>query len=298
MLYVLRNNMTMYRYNNIAYFSYLRSTTYNLPFVPLSYSQIQLYRTCPKQYEYAVVQKLFRPISASESFGSSIHNTLKRWGELELKHEELESVTVKHQLNLFTEEAQHPHPELTKTTLQELWRLCFIADGYDNQQKMNEKFQLGVKVLNHFFHWWSAKNRRVVSIEQSFSIILNNAQKTKISGRFDRIEEGERGLHIIDYKTGKPKSDDDLHQDLQLSLYAIAAETIWNQPIESLTLLFFTEDAIIPQVTTRSEAQLQEARTMIESVALGIDAKAFTATPSQQKCRYCPFRDRCSFRIE
>ncbi len=260
--------------------------------MPLSYSQLSLYRRCPKQYEFAVVKKIGRPISAGESFGSSIHNTLKRFGEVEMK------ISGKQEpekpLQLFTEQSAHDLPtELTLTTLLTMWRQCFIAEGYITHAEMDQKLLQGELVLTHFFRWWQQKKRKIVCIEKGFKLAADASSDLVMTGRFDRIEKDDTGLHIIDYKSSRPRKPEELTTDLQLSVYALAARAIWPEPVAALTLLFLTEDGCIEQTTTRSESQLAGAITSIRLLSERIAAKDFTATPSAEKCRYCPYRNIC-----
>ena len=49
-----------------------------------------------------------------------------------------------------------------------------------------------------------------------------------VRGRVDRVDELPDGsFELIDYKTGRPKSEDDLRDDVQLSLYQLAARESW-----------------------------------------------------------------------
>ena len=66
--------------------------------MPLSYSQLNLYRRCPRQYEFACIKNLPRLITPGESFGSSVHNTLKKWGELEMS---IQQAAALNQLTMF-----------------------------------------------------------------------------------------------------------------------------------------------------------------------------------------------------
>ncbi|MBP7114281.1 MAG: PD-(D/E)XK nuclease family protein [Candidatus Peribacteraceae bacterium] len=262
--------------------------------MPLSYSQLQTYRRCPKQYDFAVVKKLGRAISAGESFGSSMHNTLRRFGELEMK------LSGRHEpekpLQLFVEESVHDtQAELTLTTLLTMWRQCFIAEGYGSRAEMDLMLQRGERALTHFFRWWNERSRTVVCIEKSFKFAVLGT-KDVLAGRFDRIEKTDAGLHIIDFKSSNPRPPEELVTDLQLSVYALAAKGMWPEPVSQLTLLFVTEDGVIEQSTTRSEAELQDALTHIRLLAERIDAKDYTATPSVEKCRQCPYRTICPFR--
>ncbi len=261
----------------------------------LSYSQLSLYRRCPKQYEFGVVKKISRPISAGESFGSSIHNTLKRFGALEMRL----SRAHDHEkpLQLFTDESAHDMPtELTLTTLLTMWRECFIAQGYDSQAEMDLKLEEGTRALRHYFHWWSTRARNVLCIEKSFTFAIEGSPE-KLSGRFDRIEKNDDGLHIIDFKSSSPRMPEEIATDLQLSVYALAARDVWKEPVIALTLLFLTADGVVEQSTTRSESELKDALTSIRLLSERIGAKDFVATPSRDKCTYCPYKNICRFKI-
>ncbi len=259
----------------------------------LSYSKLGTYRRCPKQYEYASVMKIPRAMSAGESFGSSIHNTLKRWGELELSKKPADA---KKQLTLSFDEPVHHGTDvpLTMETLLSLWRRNFISEGYENRIVMDEKFKAGEEALRQFFAWWNEKKRDVVCVEQSFK--LHVTDEIVLNGRFDRIERGPKGLIVIDFKTTLPRTQESVDGDLQLSVYALAATEEWNEPLASLVLLCISEKGIVEQTTTRSASQLSQAKTTIERFAAGIAAKDFTPTPSIEKCSYCPYRDICPAR--
>jgi RecB family exonuclease len=264
--------------------------------MPLSYSQLSTYRRCPKQYDYAFVKKIGRQISAGESFGSSIHNTLKRFGELEMKL--AAPTTLKRgQLSLLVEDASHDVPtELTLTTLLTMWRQCFIAEGYANRAAMDQKLLQGEKVLMYFFRWWENTPREVAAIEKSFKLVVDAKKDLVLTGRFDRVERTDGGLHIIDFKSTNPREPKSLTIDLQLSIYALAAAQLWKEPVEKLSLLCLTEDGAVEQSTTRSINELQDAMTSIKILAERIASGDLAATPSISVCRNCPYRDICPAR--
>lgn len=270
--------------------------------MPLSYSQLSTYRRCPKQYEFMVIKKIPRRISSGESFGSSIHNTLKRWGELEMLCER--KTPAKNQLKLFAEheDAVVKNKLLEPTTLLTMFRECFISEGYDNRMEMDAALVRGEALLKKFFLWWKRETRTVVSIESGFKLeIVPEDEKSGapiiLSGRFDRIERVDRGLTIIDYKTGETQTQERVDSDLQLSIYALAAAKEYGEPVSDLTLLFLSADELIERTTTRSESQLQDAITSIRLLNEGIEHKDFKATPTREKCRGCPYREICPFRM-
>ncbi len=256
----------------------------------LSYSQLSTYRRCPKQYEFTAVKKIPRRISSGESFGSSIHNTLKRWGELEILLQQ--DAPLKKQLKLF---AEHEDEVIKKiplelATLLGMFRECFIAEGYENRAAMDSGLLRGESVLRKFFDWWKREKRTVVSVESSFKLEIG---PVVLSGRFDRIERSEGGLVIIDYKTSDPRSQESVDNDLQLSIYALAASKE-GEKVDCLRLLFLGEDEVIERKTSRNESQLKDAITAIRLLNEGIEGKDFKATPTREKCRGCPYREICT----
>ena len=76
--------------------------------------------------------------------------------------------------------------------------------------------------LRQFFEWArSAEPPEVIETERRFELQVGSA---KLAGRVDRIDRtGPDTVAIVDYKTGKPKSQEDADESLQLSLYALAA---------------------------------------------------------------------------
>jgi RecB family exonuclease len=287
--------------------------------MPLSYSQLSTYRRCPKQYEYAYVKKVARAISTGESFGSSIHNTLKRWGELEISHQ---APAAPNQLELFIDDRPVHRAPLELHTLLTMWRGCFIAEGYASRAEMDMYLLRGEQALRHFFEWWSREKRDVVGIEKSFKWDIKNDEPaatghayrqagivrmdTVISGRLDRVERCATavatargcagGLRVIDFKSSRPRGQADVDADLQLSIYAQSAAQLWNEPVCELVLLFLGEDECVEACTTRNSSQLKDAQTSIRHIVAGIDAKDFKATPTVEKCRSCPYREICPSR--
>ncbi len=261
--------------------------------MPLSYSQLQTYRRCPRQYEYAYVKKLPAPLSAGESFGSSIHNTLKKWGELELMESSALRVDSTNQLALFIEKNDQPvtRNALTEETLLRLWHQSFIVEGYATRVEADFQRSIGENILRDFFAWWSTEPHEVVVIEKGFTCTLEGGET--LSGRFDRVERTEHGLRIIDFKTGDPRPQESVDADLQLSIYALAARDLWEEPVEELVFLFLNRDGITALSTTRNASQLHDAAKSIRVLAERITEKDFRPTPALEKCRRCPYRRVC-----
>ena len=267
--------------------------------MPLSYSQIRTYRRCPKQYDYAFLKKVPRPISAGESFGTSIHSALKKWGELEKKLQTPKKSSEKIALPLFDEHDEAGDKPLTLTTLKEILRNCFVGQGYGSHAEMDAALLRANEALTNFFEWWKTKQRTVLAVEKAFTLAIEDEtakEPIAIAGRFDRVELTDDGLHIIDFKTGTPVTDAQANIDLQLSIYALAARKLWDKPVAALSLLYLGEEGCTDIVTHRNASELKDSEAIIHTIAHRMGSGDRTATPSIQVCRFCPYREICPVR--
>jgi RecB family exonuclease len=266
--------------------------------VPLSYSQLQTYRRCPRQYEYAAVKKVPRAVSPGESFGTSIHNTLKKWGELEIAVHRGKHGRSTGQLVLLAEESAHDaDPSLTLTTLLTLWRASFVAEGYASRAEQDANLHYGEQALEHFFMWWKQEERKVVGIETSFRLTIPGLPgESTLGGRIDRVERTPKGLKIIDFKSTAPCTQHDADNDLQLSLYAVAALEKWGEEATELILLFLDEEGCTERKTMRTIGQRKDALTAVKVLAERIASGDYRPTPSTTVCRSCPYRFICGAR--
>lgn len=255
----------------------------------LSYSQLQSYRRCPRQYEYGYVKKLPRQISAPESFGSSVHNTLKKWGEREIEVGGQKAESRK-QLPLFAESESTDFCPLTSSFLLKLWQSSFIVEGYQTRVEADMSRLRGEKIMRFFFDWWEQEERSVFCVEQGFALDLDGQ---RITGRFDRIEQVEGGLKVIDFKTSAPRGQEQVDADLQLSVYALACEESFGQACKELALLFLSEEGVAEVTTGRTPGQLQDAVTQIRAVRERIASGDFHPVPSRTVCRNCPYSNVC-----
>ena len=108
-----------------------------------------------------------------------------------------------------------------------------------------------------------------------------------VAGRIDRVDKLPDGRVVItDYKTGKPLSQEDADESLQLSIYALAAREKWGYRADHLAFYNLSENTSV--LTHRSEAQLQEAQAKVEDVAQNVAEGKFDAKPSFS-CRFCAY---------
>ena len=95
---------------------------------------------------------------------------------------------------------------------------------------------------------------------------------------------------ITDYKTGRPKSQEDADKSLQLSIYALAAREKWGYHADQI--VFYNLDENSSVVTRRSESPTAGLQAEVEEVARKIAAEEFDAKPGFY-CTFCAYRSLC-----
>ncbi len=263
--------------------------------MPRSFSQLQSYQNCPRQYEFAYIKKVPRGhISAGESFGSSMHNCLKKWGEIEMQNAKckMDNNGSKNgnQLEMFEEEKISTSEELSVQLLIDLWRGSFIVEGYETRIEADMAMLKGEKILRMYYEWWKQSEHKIVAVEKGFKLEIDGAE---LAGRFDRVEFFGDGVKVIDYKTSVVRTQEFVDADLQLSVYALACEEVFHLPCTVLSFLFLREDGIFEVETHRNENQLQDAIAQIHSVNEYVESRNFRPTPSRGTCRKCPYKNVC-----
>ena len=130
-----------------------------------------------------------------------------------------------------------------------------------------------------------------VALERYFVLELDapdGSEPILVNGVIDRIDRHPDGsIEIIDYKTGRSKSQTQVDNDDQLSTYALAmargavTDDATGEPLPAaskLTLYFTESDTAVS--TTRTPEQLEEHAGALTSLALSLRSGDFTAMPA------------------
>ncbi len=239
----------------------------------LSYSQIETFQTCPMHYKLRYIYKVPTPPSASQSFGISMHATLKEF---------FEEVGRR----------RKPSDKLLYDLLEKNW----ISDGYKSKIHEKEFFNKGKIYLSGFLKQGFNPKITPIALEQPFIVPIGN--NLKIGGRVDRIDNiGSGEIEIIDYKTGATiPTQKDVDKNLQLSFYALAATKIPTEPFgrtpDKVKLSLYFLDTQEKISTTRTVKQLEEAVKEIFKVKEEIEKSDFKCSGHmfcQMGCEYSLF---------
>jgi putative RecB family exonuclease len=234
---------------------------------PLSFTQISLYRSCPLCYKLQYIDGLKPKDKSYFSFGTSMHACVEYFYKVST-----------------------PHPPSLEELLQ-FYEQSWISQGYESLEEETRHKEYGRDILSRFWEIHSADFRLPVALERGFNLDIDGIKLRGFIDRVDKLDSG--GLSIIDYKTNKELfSADYLEEDLQLTIYQMAAEQTWHLPVERLTLYHLRSNTAC-SCPPREPARLDQARKLVLEVAADIAEGKFPATENQH-CP-CDFPEHCPY---
>jgi len=246
--------------------------------VRLSFSAIDTYRECPRQYRFRYLHRLPAAPSAEGQYGDVIHLALQRLGTLRM-----EGVTIE--------------PAVFDRVYEQAWADRPFADS--RRRPAYEK--LGRVQLGRYLASGGLDVAPAL-VEQSFTADLDGWSLRGIIDRIDPPPSQKGGgwdlsratqgaVRIVDYKTGSPLPAGRLKRDLQLALYALGAQRSLGLEAVELEIVYLKEgrSALIEV----DPEMLAEAGRAGREVAAAVSAGRFEARPERRRCSLCPYRLAC-----
>ncbi len=235
----------------------------------LSASAVETYETCPLQFKFEREWKLGREVHAAMQYGAAMHRVLRTYYDsIKLGRTKSDEEL----LQIFRDDEG----------------IAGIQDDYQRDLYLKQ----GIAQLREFL----AASRcgrapEVLHTEEWFDVQIAG---TKVAGRIDRIDRLPDGrVNIVDYKTGKARTQEDADDSLQLSIYTLAAQQKWDYRVGEL--VFHNLEGNVAVASKRTDFQLEEARERVQAVARGIADGNFKAKPDFH-CTFCAFRGLCPAR--
>lgn len=236
----------------------------------LSASDVDLYLTCPLKYKFARVFAIPQDPTINQRFGILVHNVLERYHAEELRGSGSPADGgLDRLLSLF--EAG--------------WRRTGFGFTDDELQYRDR----AVAALARYYERDAAGGSRPVWLERRFSFKIGD---NTVSGRIDRVDRHPDGNYeLIDYKTGAPKTEEQLAGDLQIALYRIAVRESWGIEADDGSYWYVLDDE---KVRVAGEpGALERVERTVEEVSQGITGQDFEPRPSFESCSWCDFRLIC-----
>jgi DNA helicase-2/ATP-dependent DNA helicase PcrA len=239
----------------------------------LSFYQIDDYLTCPLKYKYVHILRVPLLPNHQIIYGAAVHKAVQAYSLAKLNKQK------------FTEK------DLIDVLLNN-----WSSEGFISREHEEQRLEKAKKALKRFFKEQKKTKRKIRFVEESFSLSKDNVV---IRGRWDRVDEKEGKVYIIDYKTSEVSKHKDANQrakkSVQLGIYAL----VWKEKYGKLphrVELHFIENDLIGSVE-KTESDLAKTWDKIKKVEQGIRQADFSAKPNYQACSYCPYNEICPVAI-
>jgi DNA helicase-2/ATP-dependent DNA helicase PcrA len=232
----------------------------------LSASAIDAYERCPMKYLFQYVWGIRSGPHAQMIFGTVMHTTIRELvGEI------------------------RKHGKVTLEEVLSIYERQWISAGYPDEYQENEYRRAGREQLEAFHRRCCEAPPDVLHQEKSFELALEH--DVVITGRMDQVNRlTEREIEIVDYKTGRPRDAEKAAEDLQLSIYALAALEALDRTPGKLVFYNLTNNEAVE--STRDAKMLEATKAKIAEVADRIRAGDFSPKKGFS-CGFCDYKPLC-----
>jgi DNA helicase II / ATP-dependent DNA helicase PcrA len=239
------------------------------PFIPrrgrglmLSASDIDTYRICPLKYKFARVFRIPQEPTIHQRFGIVLHQVLERF---------------------------HQQQDRTLEALMDLFHASWRRSGFGDSDDELQFRERATQALREYWERDRESDSEAVWFERSFAFKIG---PHLLRGRVDRVDRHPDGtFELIDYKTGRAKTEQELKEDVQLSVYQMGARESWGLETSAQSYFYVLTGERVP--VEHSEEELERVRSTVSDIAGGILKQRFEPTPSADVCRFCDYRIIC-----
>ena len=235
----------------------------------LSPLRLRVFRRCKLRYKYQYVDRLPARPSPQDVVGALVHATLHDF----FAHVPVHDRDVERLITILNEKWQALVFRLGSPVEREAWRQRAEAQ----MRRFSHQHDLSLRPL---------------ALEAHYEVPVSD--QVTLVGRVDRLdEEPDRGLHLIDYKTGTRPPEVDVDQ---LCIYAIMLERKLSRPVRRASYFYLEEGDVWSIRPTREELEesLSQALATVEDMAAEQD---FPATVGRH-CAGCAYLRACAHRDE
>ncbi len=255
----------------------------------LSKTAIELFRKCPKQYWFSYVErapKCFEPIEWK--LGRAVHIVIANFlKELIGRLSPAPTITVPERSDWY----MHWYENLTSDWLGELenGKLKIIAptislgDYIEHGRSCLRQFT--EKILPHLSGW------QIIEVEGNFTGF--SIADVSILGTFDLVVTDGRNIVVYDWKTGKPRKDD----EFQARLYFFAAKKKFIQHKANsmiLKIVYLLPDYLDESASYDFSYDIYpELVAEVAEIKGAIEGRTDFEAKTSILCHWCPYGDLC-----
>jgi putative RecB family exonuclease len=234
---------------------------------PLSATKLVTYQQCPQAYSFRYERGLSSPAAfGSPDLGNALHQALA------IAYRDWHYNDHKPDWGWF----------------ESCWSLCV--------EKLSEKQILdGRSILQGYYRDFVASLSvmpRPLGIESKIKATVQFENiEFALNGRYDRLDNVKGDLELIDYKTTKNAATPD-SVDVQLGLYSIALEQVYQQSLKRVTLIFLRAGETLSfEVNQEHRVQVQS---LIADLAVRLRADDEWVPKTGDHCERCGYAKYCA----
>lgn len=235
------------------------------------------YSQCPRRYYFEYLDEAIAPIKKDIKkprpeleIGNAVHVALCNYYKVPQVERNFQS--LKQELT-----------KVWKPTRGALW-------GFASLDEERGWFLDALKMLKTFYDY-QFDDEHLFYVPDPYSreefIRIPLSDSLSLTGKVDRIDEEDDGLHIVDYKTGKKQDDD----DFQVMIYVLLAKEKFGRPIKKASYFYlrtghwktFTPGDGDEKIT------IEKVKRLVSAIQ---NDTVYEAVPSKL-CGWCDFLEYC-----
>jgi DNA helicase-2/ATP-dependent DNA helicase PcrA len=230
---------------------------------------VEDYDLCPLKYKFSHVLRIPTERFHAATYGTAIHEALR-----------------------FVSERRMAGLAVTAGQAQEVFKAHWVSEGFVSREHEEQRFHQGLETVERLTAQALADPHLPKSVEEDFRFKAGGAI---VIGRWDRIDDRDGEIVIVDYKTTDvkthEKAEEKTRDSVQLPLYALGYRSKYGRLPDAMEL-HFVESGFVGRVTP-AEKKLEGAEAMVQTAAQGIRARFFPAKPGYMTCSFCPYQSIC-----
>ena len=129
--------------------------------------------------------------------------------------------------------------------------------------------------------------RYVTQVKSDINREMDLSEINRVKSEF----EGAARSFKQDIETTAAKTEQELREDVQLSVYQMGARESWGLETSAQSYFYVLTGERVP--VEHSEEELERVRATVTEIATGILKQRFEPTPSPDVCSYCDYRIIC-----
>lgn len=229
--------------------------------------RLQMFDECRLKFKFTVVDELSDVYTSPRPYltmGAHVHNALK---------------------DVYDLSGTERNANVLEDLLRKRWKEN--RTGFADIEEEKKYGMKAVKMLRLFAHKNDLELEPLNTEEfQKVEITPN----VFLTGRTDRIDEEEDGLHIIDYKTGR--YNEDWVSPMQLKLYAVMVQGSKPKPVTKASFLYLLSNTWYT-IDIDQEVIQETVEELLEKVEEIKSEKEYEPTVGSH-CKFCDFQDICT----